>query len=125
VAASNQRKRNWIRRIFDKSVEAHISFLDQIKAERNAAVDANIAGEIASFSGNGISTVFSASGMSSSAAEDLIGEIEDLYAKALVDLSGRSTPITSPTDEQTLEAMLALTPRRVRSVHNDLSYLRP
>lgn len=125
MAFSNQRKRNWIRRIFDKAIEEHVSFSDQIKAERNAAVDANIGGDIASVSGNGLSSTFAASGMSPGDAEELIGAIEDLYAAAISDLAGQTPAVSEPTDTQILETMLLLTPRRIRTLYNDFSAMRP
>jgi hypothetical protein len=124
VAFNNQRKRNWIRRLFDKAVEESVSFSDQIAAERNAAVDANIAGEFASISGNGVSSTFAQSGMSPGDAETLIGEIEDLYAKAVADLAGQTTPVEEPTDTQIRDTMLLLI-GRVRTIYNDYSGMRP
>jgi hypothetical protein len=125
VGATNQRKRNWIRRIFDKSVEGSVSFEDQIKAERNAAVDGNIGGDLASVSGNGISSTFAASGMSPGDAEDLIGQIEDLYTKAVADLAAQDPAVDEPTDVQIRDTMLLLTPKRVATVYNDYSEMRP
>lgn len=125
MAVTNQRKRNWIRRLFDKSVEQGVSFADQLAAERNAAVDANLSGDIGSFSGNGVSTTFAQSGMSPGEAEELVGSIEDLYAAAVSDLANQSTPITSPTDTQIRDVMLLLIGRKVTTLYNDYSGLRP
>lgn len=125
MAFNNQRKRNWIRRLFDKSVEEHVSFADQIAAERNAAVDANISGEFASVSGNGVSSTFAQAGMSPGDAEELIGSIEDLYTKAVTDLANQSTPVESPTDTQIRDTMLLLIGRKVTTLYNDFSGMRP
>lgn len=123
MAVTNQRKRNWIRRLFDKSVEQGVSFADQLAAERNAAVDANLSGDISSFSGNGISSTFASSGMRPGDAETLIGEIEDLYATAVADLAGQTPAVSDPDDEQIRDTMLDLT-RKVRRIYNDYSELR-
>ena len=123
MAATNQRKRNWIRTLYDLAVENHISFQDQLAQSRREASQSGFAGVIQSSSGNGLSVSFV--GMSQAGAEDAIGEIEDLYDRAVSDLENQSIPITSPTDEQIRDTMLALTPRRVRGVYNDYSCLRP
>jgi hypothetical protein len=126
VAFNNQRKRNWIRRIFDKAVEEHVSFSDQIASERNAAVDANIAGEFASISGNGVSSTFAQAGMSPGDAETLIGEIEDLYTKAVTDLANQSTPVEEPSDTQIRDTMLLIIGSgRITTVYNNFSGMRP
>lgn len=123
MAVTNQRKRNWIRTLYDLSIENHISFQYQLAQSRQEASQSGFAGVIQSSSGNGISVSFV--GMSQADAEDAIGEIEDLYDRAVDDLAGQTTPITEPTDEQIRDTMLALTQRRVRNVYNDFSYLRP
>lgn len=125
MAHSNQRRRNWIRRLYDKSIEEHVSFADQIKAERNAAVDQNLGGDLASVSGNGVSSTFAASGMSPGDAEELIGWIEDLYDRAVDDLAGQTPAVSEPTDAQILATMLELTPRRISTIYNDFSGMRP
>ena len=119
MAATNQRKRNWIRTLYDLSVENHISFQSQLQQSRKEASEAGFAGTIQSFSGNGVSTSFA--GMSAADAENLIGQIEDLHDKAVDDLESQS--ISSPDDEQIRDAMLALTPQKVRVVYNDYSGL--
>jgi hypothetical protein len=127
VAVTNQRRRNWIRTLFELAEENHISFQDQLRTSRKEASEAGFSGVITSMSGNGISTAFA--GMTAADAEEAIGWIEDLFDKAVADLEGQGTTFSDPktADEQTVikNTMLLLTPQKVRTVYNDFSGMRP
>lgn len=123
MAVTNQRRRSWIRTLFELAEEDHITFRDRIKLERRNAAQAGFSGVIQSMSGNGISSAFV--GMTVADAEDAIGWIEDLYSKAVDDLAGQTPAVSDPTDTQIRDTMLALVPQRMATVRNDFSGLRP
>lgn len=124
MAISNQRKRNWIRTLYELSLENHISFQEQLARSRKEASEAGFAGVIQSTSGNGLTVSFS--GLTPAEAEDALGSIEDLYDTAVDDLANQSTPVASPDDETIRDTMLLLVPKgRVTTVYNDFSAMRP
>lgn len=113
MAFTTADKKAWIKRIYRKSVENGVPFKDQIETDLDTAVDAVAGGEIQSVSGNGLATTFAVSGgaingISPTDAKRLLNSVDDLYDAAVSDLASRSTPISSPTDEQIRAAMLTL-----------------
>lgn len=118
---STNDKRAWTKRIFRKSVSNSVSFKTQLETDLDAAVDSIAGGQIASVSGNGLSTTFASSGMSPVDAQQLLNVLDDLYVEAKADLVTQGT--ASPTDTQIRDEMLRLLYGRKRQTA-DFSNIR-